>query len=54
MEEKGKQVVKSDNDEPIKTKKKKNTKGIWGNLATVAAAVGSITLLIIKEMNKSK
>ena len=54
MEEKGKQVVTSDYDEPIKTKKKKNTKGILGNLAMAVVAVGSITWKIIKEMNKSK
>lgn len=54
MEDKGKQVVMSDNDEPIKTKKKKNTKTILANIAAAVVAVGGITWKIIKEMNESK
>lgn len=54
MEEKKKQVVSSDNEEPIKTKKKKNHTGLLANIGVAVVALGGIAIKIAKEMNRNK
>ena len=54
MEEKKNQVVSSNNEEPIKTRKKKNHTGLWANIGVAVVAIGGIAIKIIKEMNKNK
>lgn len=49
MEEKKNQVVSSDNEEPIKTKKKK---GLGKKIGGALAAIGALAVIIIKDMNK--
>jgi len=49
MEEKKKQVVSSDNEEPIKTKKDKS---IWKKVGGALAAIGALAVIITKDMNK--
>lgn len=44
-----KQIGKFDNDSPIKTKKKRNTKGIWKNVGSILASLGAIAAIIKKN-----
>ena len=46
MEEKKIQVVPSDNEEPIKTKKDKS---IWKKACGAAVAIGSLVVIILRK-----
>lgn len=48
MEEKKKQVVPSDNEEPIKTTKKKD-RSIWKKVGGAAVAIGSLVVIILRK-----
>lgn len=50
MEEKKNQVVYSDSEEAIKTKKK--DRSIWKKAGGALAAIGALAVIIIKDMNK--
>jgi hypothetical protein len=54
MDEKKNQVVSSDNEEPIKTKKKKNHTDLLANIGFAVVAVGGAAIKFIKDRNKSK
>lgn len=49
MEEKKNQVVSSDNEEPIKTKKKTNHTGLLANIGVAVVALGGIAIKLQKK-----
>lgn len=53
MEEQKKQVVPSDNEEPIKTTKKKD-RSIWKKAGEAALSIGALAVIIIKKINETK
>ena len=48
MEEQKKLVVPSDNEEPIKTTKKKD-RSIWKKAGEAALSIGALAVIIIKK-----
>lgn len=54
MEQKKNQVVYSEKEEPIKTKKKRNTKGVMKKVGTMFLSLGAIVLAIMKSKEGKK